>query len=108
MLSFKLAIKYLFSKKKYGVINLILWLAASVTILVGMAMVVVLSTFNGIEGLVLSLYQSLEPPYRIEHVNQDIVQLSSTQLNNGNRNGGTCKSGPRSGKGVLEFIHSKR
>lgn len=80
MLSFKLAIKYLFSKKKYGVINLILWLAASVTILVGMAMVVVLSTFNGIEGLVLSLYQSLEPPYRIEHVNQDIVQLSSTQL----------------------------
>ena len=70
----------MFSKKKYGVINLILWLAASVTILVGMAMVVVLSTFNGIEGLVLSLYQSLEPPYRIEHVNQDIVQLSSSQL----------------------------
>lgn len=65
-LSLKIAWRYLFSKKSTNVINVI----TGVTMLgmgVGtMALILVLSVFNGFEGLVVSLYSEFNPDLRIE------------------------------------------
>ena len=65
-LSLKIAWRYLFSKKSTNVINII----TGVTMLgmgVGtMALILVLSVFNGFEGLVVSLYSEFNPDLRIE------------------------------------------
>lgn len=65
-LAFKIAWRYLFSKKSTNVINVI----TGVTMLgmgVGtMALVLVLSVFNGFEGLVISLYGEFNPDIRVQ------------------------------------------
>ncbi|MEX0813916.1 MAG: FtsX-like permease family protein [Chitinophagales bacterium] len=65
-LALKIAWRYLFSKKSTNVINVI----TGVTMLgmgVGtMALVLVLSVFNGFEGLVISLYGEFNPDLRVE------------------------------------------
>ncbi|MDA9563256.1 FtsX-like permease family protein [Flavobacteriales bacterium] len=62
---FYIAKRYLFSKKSYNVINIISGIAM-VGIGVGaMAMVVVMSLFNGIQNLVEDLYSSFDPAIKI-------------------------------------------
>ena len=61
MLAFRIALRYIFSKKSTNAINVI-----SAVSMLGMgvgafALIVVLSVFNGFEGLVLSLYSSFYP-----------------------------------------------
>lgn len=59
--SFYIARRYLFSKKSHNIINVISGISLSVVAVVTMAMIIVLSAFNGIEGLVAKLYSILEP-----------------------------------------------
>ncbi len=68
MLAFRIALRYIFSKKSTNAINVITWVS-----MVGMgvgafALIVVLSVFNGFEGLVLSLYNSFYPDLEVRAV----------------------------------------
>jgi lipoprotein-releasing system permease protein len=81
MLIFKIALRYLFSKKSTNAINII----AGVS-MVGMgvgafALIVVLSTFNGFESLATSLYNAFYPDLTITAVKgktfTDDIQLRS-------------------------------
>jgi lipoprotein-releasing system permease protein len=61
-----IAKRYFFSKKKKNFINVIS-IISMIGVAVGtMALIVVLSVFNGLEGLLRSLYGSFDPDIRIE------------------------------------------
>lgn len=62
---FYIARRYLFSKKSHNIINVISGISLSVVAVVTMAMIIVLSAFNGIEGLVAQLYSIFEPDITI-------------------------------------------
>lgn len=64
-LPFHIAKRYLFSKKSHNAINIISAISVVGVGVVTAAMVIVLSVFNGFEGLVISLYDISEPPVRI-------------------------------------------
>ena len=82
--SFFIAKRYLFSKKSQNVINLISSISVVGITISTAAMVIVLSAFNGIEGLVLTLFNSFESDIKIEaahsktfnktFINQDLFQ----------------------------------
>lgn len=64
-LPFHIATRYLFSKKSHSAINIISAISVGGVAVVTAAMIIVLSVFNGFEGLVISLYDISEPPVRI-------------------------------------------
>lgn len=80
MVALRLALTFLFSKKRYGIINAITWLAASVTVFVAAAMILILSAFNGIQNLVINLYSSIEAPYSISATNGETLFINNVQL----------------------------
>ncbi len=62
---FYIAKRYLISKKSHNVINIISWISV-IGIAVGtMALIIVLSAFNGLETLVENLYASFDPDIKI-------------------------------------------
>jgi len=64
-LSFFIAKRYLFSKKSHNIINIISGISV-VGVTVGtMALVIVLSVFNGFESLIVSLFNSFNPALSI-------------------------------------------
>ena len=64
--SFFIAKRYVFSKKSQNVINLISSISVVGITISTAAMVIVLSAFNGIEGLVLTIFNSFESDIKIE------------------------------------------
>lgn len=64
-----IAKRYLFSKKSKNIINLISIISSLVIAFVTAALILVMSVFNGVENLVLDLYNSLQPQLAIEHSN---------------------------------------
>jgi lipoprotein-releasing system permease protein len=64
-LSFSIAKRYLFSKGNRNVINIISGIAAAGVAIGSLAMIIVLSAFNGLETLVADLYTSVDPDIRI-------------------------------------------
>lgn len=67
-LSFFFARRYLFSRKSHSVINLVSGVSAFTVAIPVMAMVVLLSVFNGFDTLIRSMYQHFDPPIRITPV----------------------------------------
>ncbi len=65
-LAFYIARRYLFAKKSRNVINYISFISGIIIAFVCTAMVLVLSTFNGIDALVKGLYSTLDPPVTIQ------------------------------------------
>ena len=65
MLAPKFAIRYIFSKKSTNAINVITWISMLGMMVGAFALIVVLSVFNGFEGLVLSLYNSFYPDLEV-------------------------------------------
>src|SRR4029077_14434818 len=65
MLAPKFALRYIFSKKSTNAINVISWVSMLGMGVGAFALIVVLSVFNGFEGLVLSLYNSFYPDLEI-------------------------------------------
>lgn len=63
---FFVAKKYFFSKKSANVINIISLISLIGVAFGTMAFIIVLSVFNGIEGLVSSLFSSFDPDLKIE------------------------------------------
>ncbi|MEO9534245.1 MAG: FtsX-like permease family protein [Crocinitomicaceae bacterium] len=64
--SFFIAKRYLFSKKSHNVINIISGVSVFGITVSTAALVIVLSAFNGIENLVISLFSNFEPDVKIE------------------------------------------
>lgn len=61
-----IARRYLFSQKSTNVINLISWVSMIGITICSLSFVLILSAFNGFEGLVENLYNSFYPSLKIE------------------------------------------
>jgi lipoprotein-releasing system permease protein len=79
-LNFLFAWRYFKSKKSTNAINIIAWVTVVAMAVGTAALVIVLSIFNGFEGLVKDLYSSFYPDVRITSPSQKIVLLSAEQL----------------------------
>lgn len=80
MLSFKIALRYLFSKKSANAIN-IMSAITSVAMGVGaMALILVLSVFNGFEGLVVSLYDSFYSDVKVSSLVGKTFELDDEKI----------------------------
>jgi len=64
-LSLHIARRYLISKKSHNIINVISGISVMGIMVGTMALIVVLSVFNGFESLVSSLYNSFNPDLEI-------------------------------------------
>ena len=64
--SFYIAKRYLIAKKSHNVINIISWISVIGVGIGTMALIIVLSAFNGLENLVENLYASFDPDLKIE------------------------------------------
>lgn len=60
-----IAWRYLKSKKSHNVINIISGISVAGVTIGTMALIVVLSVFNGFESLVISLFNSFDPPIKV-------------------------------------------
>ena len=63
--SFYISKRYLFSKKKLNIINIISAVSVLGVAVGSMALIVVLSVFNGFDGLIKSLFSSFDPDLKI-------------------------------------------
>lgn len=85
-LSFFIAKRYLFSRKSRNIINVISWISL-VGISIGtMALIIVLSIFNGIDGMIKSMFSSFDPDLKITLVegktfSPDIPSFHEIQAN---------------------------
>jgi lipoprotein-releasing system permease protein len=79
-LNFLFAWRYFRSKKSTNAINIIAWVTVTAMAVGTAALVVVLSIFNGFEGLVKTLYSSFYPDIRITAEQQKIMLLDDATL----------------------------
>lgn len=78
---FSIARRYLFSKNNRNVINIISGIAALGVGIGSLAMIVVLSAFNGLEGLVSELYTSVDPDLRVSPIKGKTFRITDAELN---------------------------
>ncbi|HEU4470270.1 MAG TPA: FtsX-like permease family protein [Flavisolibacter sp.] len=87
-MNFLFAWRYFIAKKTTNAINVISWISI-VAIMIGTtALILVLSVFNGFEGLVKSLYTSFYPDLRVSPVAGKLISLTPEQLARIRRIGG--------------------
>lgn len=79
-LNFLFAWRYFKAKKTTNAINIIAWVSVVAITLITAAFIVLLSVFNGFEGLVKSLYSSFYPDIRISGSNEKSMMVSEDQL----------------------------
>lgn len=79
-LALQIAFRYLYSKKSTNAINIITGVAMIGMAVGAMALILVLSVFNGFEGLVLSLYNQFTPDLQLTPLKGKIFNLSQAQL----------------------------
>ena len=60
--------RYLFSKKSVNAINIISYISLIGVLVSSAALIILLSFFNGMENLILSMYSNFTPEFRIEPV----------------------------------------
>src|ERR1700733_8910014 len=64
--SIYIAKRYLFSRKKMHAINIISGISMLGVLIGSAALIIILSVFNGFEGVILSLYSNFTPEIKIE------------------------------------------
>jgi lipoprotein-releasing system permease protein len=72
--------RYFKAKKSANAINIIAWVTTGVIAFTTMCQVLVMSVFNGFEGLVKSLYASFYSDIRVGATNGKTIQLSPQQI----------------------------
>lgn len=77
---FLFAWRYFKAKKSTNAINIIAWVSISAIIIGTTALILVLSVFNGFEGLVKSLYSSFYTDIRVSPVSGKIMTITQEQL----------------------------
>ena len=79
--AFFIAKRYFFSRKKKNFINVISILSMSIVGFATIALVVVLSVFNGLEDLIRSLYNTFDPEIKITAAKGKSFEVDSAFLN---------------------------
>jgi lipoprotein-releasing system permease protein len=79
-LNFLFAWRYFRAKKTTNAINIISWISIVAMMVGTTALILVLSVFNGFEGLVKSLYTSFNPDIKITPVSGKQLTLTQVQL----------------------------
>jgi lipoprotein-releasing system permease protein len=79
-LNFLFAWRYFKAKKTTNAINIISWISIVAIIIGTTSLILVLSVFNGFEGLVKSLYSSFYPDVKISPVSGKQIALTHEQL----------------------------
>ncbi len=74
--SFYIAKRYLVSKKSHNIINIISGISVAGITIGTMALIIVLSVFNGFEGLVISLFNNFNPDLVITPAEGKTIQSS--------------------------------
>ena len=69
--------RYLFSKKSHSVINIIAGVSALAVAIPVAAMVILLSVFNGFEGLIRSMYKSFDPDLLVTPTQGKVFAMDS-------------------------------
>lgn len=65
MVSFKIALRYLYSKKSINVINIIAIISTVGVTIASAALIIILSVFNGIEDILLSQFNAFNPELKV-------------------------------------------
>jgi lipoprotein-releasing system permease protein len=79
-LHFLFAWRYFKAKKSTNAINIIAWISIGAIIICTTALILVLSVFNGFEGLVKSLYSSFYTDLKISPASGKLVTITPEQL----------------------------
>lgn len=79
-MNFLFAWRYFKAKKSTNAINVIAWVSMIAIMCITFAFIVVLSVFNGFEGLVKSLYSSFYTDIRISPAKGKVITLTKEQL----------------------------
>jgi len=79
-LPLRFAFRYVFSKKSTNVINLISGISVFGIALGSMALIVILSVFNGFEDLLRDLISSIKPDVLVQPLEGKTFQLDEKQL----------------------------
>src|SRR5687767_9818035 len=79
-MTFLFAWRYFKAKKTTNAINVISWISIVAIVFGTTALILVLSVFNGFEGLVKQLYSSFYPDIKISPVSGKQVNLTADQL----------------------------
>lgn len=79
-MNFLFAWRYFKAKKTTNAINIISWISIVAIVIGTTALILVLSVFNGFEGLVKSLYSSFYPDVKISPVTGKQIVLTQEQL----------------------------
>jgi len=79
-LNFLFAWRYFKAKKSTNAINVIAWVSVIAIMLITAAFIVLLSVFNGFEGLVKSLYSSFYPSLRVGPEMGKVIRISPEQF----------------------------
>ncbi|WP_291914334.1 FtsX-like permease family protein [Chitinophaga sp. CB10] len=74
------ASRYFWAKKSTNAINIIAWVSVGAIAVGAGALIVILSVFNGFEGLVKSLYSSFYPSVKVAPVSGKTIRLDAAQL----------------------------
>lgn len=74
------AFRYFRAKKSTNAINIISWVSVTAIAVGAGALIIILSVFNGFEGLVKSLYSSFYPSVKVSAVSGKTIHLTSQQL----------------------------
>ncbi|MGH2553647.1 MAG: FtsX-like permease family protein [Chitinophagaceae bacterium] len=77
---FLFAWRYFIAKKSTNAINIIAWISIGAIIIGTSILILVLSVFNGFEGLVKSLYSSFYTDLKISPVSGKVITLTPDQL----------------------------
>ena len=79
-LSFYVARRYMFSKKSVGAINVISFISVAGVAVGTMALVIVLSVFNGFHDLVASLFTNFDPQIEVVPVKGKTINADAPEL----------------------------
>lgn len=78
--SFYVARRYMFSKKSVGAINVISFISVAGVVVGTMALVIVLSVFNGFHDLVASLFTNFDPQIEVVPVKGKTINADAPEL----------------------------
>ena len=81
--SFFIARRYLFSKKSHNAINVISAISVCGIAIATMAMVCVLSVFNGFGGIVRDMFSAIDPDLKISVKQGKVFDYNTSQFNEG-------------------------
>ena len=66
LVPFKIALRYLFSKKTINLINIIAGISAFGVMIASAALIIILSVFNGLEDILIKQFNTFDPELKIE------------------------------------------